>query len=777
MECDTKSSMGRENGAQLKQHKPPQLFLKFFRWYCHPKMLHYIEGDLMEVYEKRFKKSGKRVADWRFIVDVILLFRRGIIKPAGGYRNLDTYSMYKSYFKIGWRNLLREKGYSFINIGGLALGLAVTTFILIVVRHELSYDQYLPGYDRILRIQPVVSVEDELQEWATSEGFLAPALSAMYPEIEASARLLRNDNQFIFRKDSALFLQDGIVAADSTFFKVFPFEFLHGDRATALNNSHGIVISEEVSKKFFGDENPVGKLLSTDFATFTVTGVMAEIPETSHFHFKVVFPMSLWWPDADQSRNMYAFYSYVRLKSASDVDPFISKALKDSHKIYGYGDERGEAGLNDLSVTFGAQRLQDIHLRSHAEKEYESNGHLHLVYIFLAVAILILAIAMINYINLSNAMALKRTREIGVKKTMGATWQGLFVRFLLESCAFTFLAFIVSFILVALLTPQFNLMTGRSFQLMQVMDIRFFAVAFAGWLTIGLMAGTYPAIVLSSFNPIQVLKSGTSIVSQRGKSMRFSHGLIILQFIISSLLIICTLTIREQLAFIESRDIGFNKSNVLLLPLVGAARQDAERVKMALSELADVESCAATSVAPGQRVVFLNVRIPDLAGKSQAVSGTDDGTRDIRVMGVDHDFVKTLELAITDGRDFSIGNAADEPEGFLINEAAVKAFGLTDPVGRPFEYLFGDQPKRGKIIGIIKDFNFASVHSPVDPLMVHISPPFWSTLCVRLKPGDVQASLAAIEAKWTTITSVPFSYSFLDTPMTCCTGRNKQAGR
>jgi putative ABC transport system permease protein len=606
-------------------------------------------------------------------------------------------------------------------------------------------------------------MQGELQEWATSEGFLAPALSAMYPEVEVSARLLRNDNQFIFRKDSALFLQDGIVAADSTFFRVFPMQFIHGDRTTALNNTNGIVISEEVSKKFFGNENPIGKLLSTDFATFIVAGVIAEIPETSHFHFKVVFPLSSWWPDADQSRNMYAFYSYVRLKSASDVEPFISKTLKDWYKIYGYVNEKGESTLNDVAVTLGARRLQDIHLRSHAEKEYESNGHLHLVYVFLAVAILILVVAIINYINLSNAMAMKRAREIGVKKTMGASWHGLFVRFLLESCAFTFLAFIVSFILVALLMPQFNLMTGKNFQLMHVMDIRFFVAAFASWLTIGVMAGTYPAIILSSFNPIQVLKSGTNIVSPGGKSLQFSHGLIILQFIISSLLIICTLTIREQLAFIESRDVGFNKSNVLLIPLVGAARQDAERIKTALSDLADVKSCAATSVAPGQRVVFLNVRIPDLAGKNQTVAGTDDGTREIRVMGVDHDFVTTLELTITDGRDFSIENAADEQEAFLINESAVRAFGLTDPVGRPFEYLFGEQPKRGKIIGVVKDFNFASVHSPVDPLMMHIFPPFWSMLCVRLKPDDVRASVRAIETKWTTITSVPFTFTFLDT--------------
>lgn len=519
-----------------------------------------------------------------------------------------------------------------------------------------------------------------------------------------------------------------------------------------------------MSKKFFGNENPIGRLLSTDFATFTVTGVLAEIPETSHFHFKVVFPLSSWWPDADQSRNMYAFYSYVRLKSASDIDPFTNKTLKDWYKIYGYVNERGESTLNDdVSITLGARRLQDLHLRSHAEKEYESNGHLHLVYIFLAVAILILVIAMINYVNLSNAMAMKRAREIGVKKTMGASWQGLFVRFLLESCAFTFLAFIISFILLALVMPQFNLITGKNFQLMQVMDIRFFLAAFAGWLTIGLMAGTYPAIILSSFNPIHVLKSGTNIVLQGGKSLQFSHGLIILQFIISSLLIICTLTIREQIAFIEGRDVGFNKSNVLLIPFVGAARQDAERIKTALSELADVESCAATSVAPGQRVVFLNVRIPDLAGNNETVAGTDDGSRDIRVMGVDPDFVVTLELTITDGRDFSIENAADEQEGFLINEAAVRAFGLTDPVGRPFEYLFGDQPKKGKIIGIVKDFNFASIHSPVDPLMMHIFPPFWSMLCVRLKPDYVKASVRAIEAKWTTITSVPFGYTFLDT--------------
>lgn len=660
------------------------------------------------------------------------------------------------------RHLLKNKSYVIINLFGLTLGISVSIFILLYVLDELSYDRYLPGYDRVVRLQPSVSDLDGEQQWATSEGFLIPSISAMYPEIEAATRILRDDNEIIFKIDSIQISQDGVIAADSTFFNVFPFQFIYGDRYTALLKPDAVVITQQIARKFFGNIDPVGKFLSTDFATFMVTAVVKDVPHNSHFHFNVIFPLKSWWPDADQSRNMYAFYSYVRFKSPDQVETFRQKVLKDWYRIYGFAKEKDVPTQDASRVTLGAMRLSDIHLRSRAEKEFEANGQLQVIYIFIAVAFLIMVIATINYINLSNAIAIRRAKEVAIRKTIGASRMKLFLNFMLESYAFSLLAFVMSLIAVVLLIPSFNTFTGKTFDITVLFSIRTVATILAAWVLLGFLSGLYPATVLASFNPVQALKSGASSGKANKVTRYWRRGLIVSQFTISALLIVSSITIRRQLDFIESRNIGFNKNNVIVLPLTGEAREKSETVKNEISKLPGVESCAATSVVPGKRIFILNVRIPELAGLKATAKGTDDGTREMRVMGVDHDFVRTLGLKIVEGRDFSPQNSADAQGAFLLNEAAVKEFNLKDPVGKPFEYVFGDT-KRGNVIGVVKDFNFASVHTPVEPLMLHIYPRFYSTLCVRLKPQHLPAAIEEIETAWKSVSAAPFSYQFLDT--------------
>lgn len=677
-----------------------------------------------------------------------------------------------------FRHLIKNRNYAIINLFGLTLGLSVSIFIGMFVQDELSYDRYLSGYDQVIRIQPTVSTSDGEQQWATSEGFLVPSISPMYPEIEAGARILRNDYEIVFKTDSVQFSQDGVVAADSTFFKVFPFTFIYGDRNTALDKPEGIVITRSISKKFFGNADPTGKFLTTDFATFSVTGVVEDVPRNSHFHFNVLFPLKSWWGDADQSRNMYAFYSYLRLKSPDQVEPFAQKVLKDWYKIYGYTDEKGKsAAPASTRVTLGAMPLADIHLQSHAEKEFEANGQLQTVYIFIAVAILTMVIATINYINLSNAMAIKRAKEVAIRKTIGATWKKLFVSFILESYGFSLLAFVLSIGIVALLIPQFNVFTGKHFDFTSLLNIRFIATIFIAWIFLGFLSGLYPAMVLSSFNTIQALKSGMNSGKTNTFSLHLRRGLIVSQFTISAVMIVSAFTVQRQLDFIETRNTGFNKNNVLVVPLVGGAREKAGILKNEFSKLESVGSSAATSVVPGKRIVILNVRVPDLAGTRATAQGTDDGKREMRVMAADRDCVKTFGLQIIEGRDFSIESPADEQEAFLLNEAAVKAFNLSDPVGKPFEYIFGREPKKGRIIGILKDFNFASVHTPVEPLMLHIYPPFYSTLCIRLKGENIKAAVEEVEKVWKNVSSEPFSYQFLDATYDAMYKTEKTTGR
>jgi putative ABC transport system permease protein len=666
--------------------------------------------------------------------------------------------MIHNNFRITRRSLFKNRSHAMINLSGLTLGLIVSMFIFLFVRDELSYDKYLPGYERVVRIQPTVSTANGEQTWATSEGFLVPAISARYAEIEAATRILRNDGEVTFKTDTELFSEYGAIVADSTFFKVFPFTFIHGDRNTALNHPGGMVISRDLAVKYFGNVNPVGKLLTDDSHTRTITGVFDNVPANSHLDFKIVFPMRSWWPDADQSRNMYAFYSYVRLKSAAQIGSFSQKLLTDWYRIYGYVDEKGEPDLpQDFRTSLGTMPVADLHLTSHAEKEFGTNGSMQIVYIFIAVAILVLVIAVINYVNLSNAMALKRAREVAIRKTIGASRSRLFLGFIIESYAFSLLAFVLSLVLVAVLLPHFNTFTGKQFHVSILIELRFILPVLMVWIVLGFLSGFYPALILSSFNPIQTLKSGTGAGRSGTLAVYLRRGLLISQFVIAALLIVSAFTIRNQLDFIEHMNLGFNKSHVMVVPVKGDLYEKREVFKNEVNRLPGVESSSFSSVVPGKRVVFLTVRIPDLAGSR---GGDDDGTRDMRVMAVDHDFISTLRLELKAGRDFSAENAADAQSAFILNEAAVKEFNLKDPVGRPFEYRYGD-PKTGHIIGVVKDFNFASAHSRVEPLMLHILP-WHSAMSIRLKPGNTGETMAAIEAAWKTIASSTFDYYFLD---------------
>ena len=279
--------------------------------------------------------------------------------------------------KSAWRNLLKHKTYMLINLFGLTLGLSVSIFILLFVRDEFNYDKFLAGYEQISRIQFSVTTEDGKEEWATTEGFIIPMMTSHFPEIEASTRLLKYDEEIFLKTETEKFAQDGFLAVDSTFFQVFPFEFIYGDRQTALNTPSGIVITRSVAKKFFGDNDPIGKILTADFGDLTVNGVIEDVPKSSHFHFKIAYPIKSWWKTIDEGRGAFAVYSYLRLRSTTTPAEFQSKNLKDWYNRYGYTDDDGKlTAASGPPVTLSAVPIQEIHLQSHAEKEFEANGQL-----------------------------------------------------------------------------------------------------------------------------------------------------------------------------------------------------------------------------------------------------------------------------------------------------------------------------------------------------------------------------------------------------------------
>lgn len=663
--------------------------------------------------------------------------------------------------KSAWRNLKKNKIYTLINLFGLTLGLSVSIFILLFVRDEFNYDKFLPGHQQIARIQFLINAEDQ-EEWATTEGFIVPTMAPEFAEIESATRILKTEQDVLLRHGTEKFAQDGFLAVDSTFFHVFPFEFIYGDRLTALSTPHGIVITESVAKKFFGNEDPTGKILTADFGELTVNGVIRDVPRSSHFHFNVAFPIRSWWKTIDESRGAFAVYSYVRLNNSTTPAAFESGNLKGWYARHGYVDENGQKiEATGPTVTLLAKPIADIHLQSHAEKEFEPNGQLQVVYIFIGVGLFLILLATINYVNLSNAIAIRRAKEVAIRKTIGASQRKLFLNFILESYAFTLVSFVIAILIVVVLLPQFNSFTGKQLELTLLLSPDFLMIVFVAWIVLGFLSGFYPATILSSFDPVTALKSRMQGRGTGKFGIYFRKGLIVSQFTISAFMVVGALTIQQQLKFIDSRNVGFNKNNVVVLPLTGEARGKLAALKSELARVPGVESCAATSVVPGKRVMFLGVRVPSLAGTDPG-DGTTDGSRAMRVIGADEDFAKSLALTFMDGRNFEPNSVADSAGAFILNEAAVREFKLKDPVGSPFEYTYAEVPKVGKVIGVVKDFNFASVHAEVEPVMIHISPMIYTTLCVRVNGANLPATIDKMKQAWEGVTAFPFSYQFLD---------------
>lgn len=677
-----------------------------------------------------------------------------------------------TFIKPAVRNLLKNKIHALINLFGLSLGLTVSVFIYLFVQDELSYDKTIPGYEDVFRIQADVVTGNNVQSWASSEGYIVPAISGSYPELQAATRALPLNGEMLIKTDSAQFSEANVWAVDSTFFEVFPSPFVFGERARALEGPGSMVISKSIAKKYFGDANPVGKLLETERTTYTVTGVIEDITDNNHFHPRIFVSLKRFWGDADESRGMMAFYTYVRA-TPGNAKTLAQKLRSDAQKISG-----GEPPANpdDTRIEIHPMPLAEIHLGSHAEKEIEANGNQQIVFIFIGAAVLILLIASINYINLSNAIAVKRAKEIAVRKTIGATRVGLFIRFLGESYMFVLLAFTISLLTVALTMPWFNSLTGKRLEPVLLVRPDFVFMVVAGWVVLGFLSGLYPAAMLSSFNPVQALKSGFNEKSGKA-SLYLRRAFITFQFTVSALMIVCALSIQRQMSFIDNLDIGFKKENVIALTMSGDAYEKLGPLKQELEKLKEVKSTSAMSVVPGKRIVVLNVRIPEIAGTQPTSQGDDDGSRAMRVLSVDHDVVKTLGLQIKEGRDFSDVGDGDAQHAFMLNEAAVKFFNLKDPViGKPFEYTFGREPKKGEVIAVVKDFNFASIHNAVEPLMMHIQP-WYSVLCARIETKNPEASIGALEKAWKNVSTAPFSYSFLDTTYDALYKSDKASGK
>ncbi len=722
---------------------PPQFSLRFFRWFCDPSCMEDIEGDLLEMFERDVSEGSLRKARLQFSINVLKLLRPGIIKKIGSPSFTQPSPMFKNYFITSVRALMRNKGFATINIVGLAVGLATFSLIALYVYHELSIDRYHQNASRIYRIVENLRTENELLTQSTSSPPMGPRMLKDFPEVESYVRF-QNWNLLAERKGISFYEPDSYIA-DSTVFDIFSFKFLKGNKKTALREPRSIVLTETMAKKYFPDEDPLGQMIKMDNDQYKVTGVMEDVPENSHFRFSSLISFSTWSSNNKGGENSgwfwNGFHTYVLLRDAQSVDKVRSKM----HDFIQRNVEKGGMYYEDLPL----QSLASIYMAPQRSWENGTRGSINNIYILSTIAIFILLIACFNYINLATARASRRLKEVGLRKSLGALRRMLIAQFLGESIIVTFLASLLAVLLAWLALPSFRTLVESplSFSILpnpwMIVGIVLLLILF-----IGVLAGAYPALIISGFQPLQIFRSSTKGIYSHHN---FRKILVALQFVISITLVAGTLLVYDQLDLVRNNDLGFNKNAMLVVPTNGdsAIVNHLDAIKNELSHVKGVSSVAGSSTVPGQSTNNLYTEIEMKDGKMSPTN--------INYNFVDYDFLPTYDIKLLAGRNFLREVKADDTTAFLINESAVKDFGWT-----PEEAIGKRINKSSKIIGVMKDFHYKSLHSHIEPILIVLSKRI-SRISIRIEDKNLTETVGRIQQKWNELVPhLPFAYSFLD---------------
>ena len=669
--------------------------------------------------------------------------------------------MLKNYFKIAMRSLWRHKGYSLINLIGLTVSLTTCLLIFLYVQDEMSFDDHWQDSERIYRLENRWTGPTWDYHWAATPGIFIFKIADHYPEVESYVKICPAEGVFVVNDES--FSEKSGLYADSLFFDVFEFEFIYGNKETAFNDLYSSVLTESLARKYFGDENPLNKGLQyLNWEQFTISAVIKDVPVNSHFHFNFLINMDLLrtlWDGTDEDRAQ-CFYSYIKTTDEAATEVLREKVKKDSYEIFDVPEEHQTPDRTSETII---QPIGDIHLNGHAEKEIEANGNIQDIYIFISVAIFLLVIACINYMNLATAKAVRRGREIGIRKVAGAQRIQIIGQFLGESFMMTLLALLLSVGIAYLLLPYFNVFSGKALS-MGIFSNLLLLKLLLGLLLIGtLLSGMYPAFVMAGFLPVVVLKSNSLSGKSNRSTLILRRILVITQFSISVMMIISVLTVQRQLEYIENKDLGFNKENLLVVPLAGMQEEEYEVIIDELKSLPAVQSIGSIEYLPGERVPFCSVEIPELARMNPERYGDNNGKTWIRTQQVNLEGTfDALGLEMYSGRWFDDDLATDEDDAFILNEAAVADLGLQDPVGLEMLYTWNmDPPKKGTIIGVVKDFHYADFKTKIEPLMIHIFD--ITNMIIRFHPEATDEVIIDIKRIWKeSAPELPFEYYFLD---------------
>ncbi|MCX6254023.1 MAG: ABC transporter permease [Bacteroidia bacterium] len=653
----------------------------------------------------------------------------------------------------------KQPGYIILNVGGLAIGLTSFLFISLYVIHELSYDRFHKNYENIYGLKVVGRLAGGVLDQAVTCAPMAQAMLNDYPEVLQATRVTQM-GAWLIRFGENKFNEDGVLFADSTFFSVFDFKLLKGDPKTALVRPRSMILTEEYVKKYFGNQDPVGQkiIVEADTILYTVTGVVQNVPDNSHIKFDMLASMST-YPGQVNNQNWlnHNFYTYIVVKDGTDIhalqNKFHGMVIKyvgpQIQQVVGYSiDDFRKAG-NDFS--YAIEPLKDLHLKGATQYNLEPMGSLSTVYIFAVIAILILIVAIINYINLATAKSAGRAKEVGVKKVAGANKSGLISQFLGESLLIVTFAAILAVLLVYAFTPSFNQLIGKELSVSLFDSFLGLISLIALVIIVGISAGFYPAFVLASFNPVEVLK-GT--LNPGSMSKRLRGILVVFQFTVSIVIIIGSIIVYNQLNFMTKKDLGFEKENLIIIRRPDAFFRQLEPFRDQLLQIPGVEKVGFSRQVPGTNFnnnAFFNDEDPEKK------------TYLLQQAQVSLDFPQVLGVHLLEGRFFSREYNTDST-AVLINEAAVKSLGLKDPVGKYILQPRGPgQFQKLKIIGLMKDFNITSMHKAIDPVCFTVMGGGGGDqyASVRLSGNNINATIKAIEQKWQSFTTMqPFQYDF-----------------
>lgn len=658
--------------------------------------------------------------------------------------------MLKNYIKTAFRNLRNQKGFSLINLSGLAIGMACCLLILLYVKDELSYDRHYKNSDRLYRVVIDGLFNEALNHYAVTPMAAPPVYSAEVPEIENFTRMFGFGRQQLLKIGDRSYEETGIFIADSSFFEIFSHEFIAGEEESAIKTPGSVVIAESAANKIFGNQDAMGQMLNFDLiGEVQVTGIVKDVPANSHFSFQYIVPfnsLSAQRREALQHWIRINGWAYILLSKGADIKS-VERKIQDV-----WEKNTGEYSRSvGIQLDFMLQRVIDIHLHSNRQVEIESNGDNTQVIFFSAIAIFILFIACINFMNLSTARSARRAREVGLRKVFGAHKTNLIRQFLMETTVFSMIGLAIAIVIVLISLPIFNDLTGKGLTLSSLLNSPILFGMLGIVIFTGVFAGSYPAFFLSRFEPDRVLR-GTLSQGMKGSILR--KIFVVFQFSLSVMLIFSTGVILDQISFMKNKELGFKQDLIMVVNIkTGPVIQNPNPVKNELILNPNISYVSASTGVPG-RVFELRFFVPEGSDSTQSHA--------MNVIRCNPDYISTFDMKIVAGRDFSNQIVTDISDAFLVNETGAQKLGWTpeEAVGKELEFM---TVRKGHIVGVIKDFHFKSMREKIEPLVVMAQKGGFGFLVFRLSGKNVSETIDFVEKTWKKFEPEhEFSYFFVD---------------